>query len=67
MAIVDRSYHFLLPPEKTLGDRFVAEVLCGALRGLRLASGAAIVAALAFTLVYRIALPDRFLLLLPSL
>ena len=67
MSIVDRCRHFLLPPEKTLGESFVAEVQRGALRGLRLASGAAVVAALAFTPVYRIALPDRFLWLLPSL
>jgi hypothetical protein len=46
---------------------FVEEVQRGALRGLRLASTGSIVTALTFTIVYKVNLPSRFPVLLPSL
>src|SRR5215510_11706022 len=65
--MIEKIRAFLLPDETTLGADFVEEVRRGALRGLYRASVLSIIAALAFTVVYRIVLPNRFHLLLPSL
>lgn len=67
MRIIDKIRAFLLPDEGSLGTDFVEEVQRGGLRGLRLASTVSIVAALTFTIVYKVILPNRFPTLLPSL
>jgi signal transduction histidine kinase len=65
--MIEKIRTFLFPDEAALGADFVEEVRRGALRGLYRASVLSIIAALAFTVVYQIVLPNRFHLLLPSL
>ncbi len=67
MSALGKARAFLLPDESGLGADFAKEVRRGALRGLRRASVLSIIAALMFTLVYRVILPHRFSFLLPSL
>jgi signal transduction histidine kinase len=67
MPVIEKIRAFLLPDEGALGADFVEEVRRGALRGLHRASALSIIAALTFTIVYQVILPNRFSFLLPSL
>src|SRR5262245_38626355 len=62
-----RVVQALLPQERVLGEKFLAETERGALRGWRAASGMAVVAGVLFFLTYRLILPERFPDLVPSL
>jgi len=67
MRVIEQISASLIPEESAFGVDFVEEVRRGALRGLRRASTLSIIAALAFTVVYRVVLPNRFSSLMPSL